>query len=739
MSAGTVIDRRLFPWFGGRHICRHIVVAVRLCFLLLLSFVTSKTGAQPLTPATDETGAQLPAETLREALLNVPVQEKVYLHLDNTCYYKGDTIWYKAYVVRADDMTYTDMSRILYVELVSPDGYVVDRQNIILSDKGYSNGNIELKDSLYSGFYEIRAYTRWMMNFCVTEHPYRRKDREQFYNKQMARDFFRQYGTVYSRVFPVYERPSEPGSYAMKYIVGRPKTRLDSEPKKKLNVQFFPEGGHLVAGTENTVAFEVTNELGEYVDVSGTIGDIPFKTEHRGRGAVTLTPAKGALPDMTFEYEGKNWTFSLPKPEKNGCSIRLTVGDTVVNAGVRVSGIRSGEVFPQTYYVAVLCRGVLKYFHAVDVDQDGRAMLSIPTKELPTGVNDLLVLSESGALLADRLFFVNNHDYDSPSLVVSGSHGDYEAYAPISLQFESASDIGHVSISVRDASTDEPTYDTGNILTEFLLSSDLKGFIAGPDYYFESDDAVHQRALDLLMMVQGWRRYDYEELTSGKALRYTPEKNITVEGAVYNTVDFEPIMDSEISYWRRGIFGYNPDDPQINSDESLLGENIADEESITEPSASVAADALNNGEQAVSAEDPNYGIDHGSLKKEVIVVGELVLDKDVADVELETTNGGRFSFNVPPYYGDGILFLSAYKKGSSEKKVNKLRSKDWRNEDAWPEYYVKRDLFFPIFADKYSYYQCHFPKQTTGLSFPLLQTNRLQTAESLRWTRHSRT
>lgn len=81
------------------------------------------------------------------------------------------------------------MSHILYVELVSPDGMVVERQNIIASEKGYGDGNFVLQDSIYSGFYEIRAYTRWMLNFCVSEHEYGRKDAELFYNKQMAKDF----------------------------------------------------------------------------------------------------------------------------------------------------------------------------------------------------------------------------------------------------------------------------------------------------------------------------------------------------------------------------------------------------------------------------------------------------------------------------------------------------------------------------------------------------------------------
>ena len=163
-------------------------------------------------------------DSIQRMLADAPIQEKVYLHLDNNCYYRGEEIWFKAYVVRADNNQYTDLSRLLYVELVSPDGLLVERQTISISEDGDGEGSFYLTDSLYSGFYEIRAYTRWMMNFCVTEHPSNYRSRQLFYSRQMADDFYRLYGTVYSRVVPVYETPEKMGEYAMKYIVERPKT-----------------------------------------------------------------------------------------------------------------------------------------------------------------------------------------------------------------------------------------------------------------------------------------------------------------------------------------------------------------------------------------------------------------------------------------------------------------------------------------------------------------------------------
>ena len=89
-------------------------------------------------------------------------QEKVYLHFDNTCYFVGDTIWYKGYVTRSDKGTLTDMSKILYVELLTPDGFLVERQQLEMPN-GTANGAFVLTDSLYAGYYELRDNTNIRM------------------------------------------------------------------------------------------------------------------------------------------------------------------------------------------------------------------------------------------------------------------------------------------------------------------------------------------------------------------------------------------------------------------------------------------------------------------------------------------------------------------------------------------------------------------------------------------------
>ena len=700
--------------------------------------------------------AQSSLDNIRQRLLNTPVQEKVYLHIDNTCYYKGDTIWYKAYVVRADSLTYTNMSRILYVELVSPDGMVVERQQIIVSDKGYSDGDFALKDSIYSGFYELRAYTRWMLNFRVTEHDYGRKDREYFYNKQMAEDFFRQFGTVYSRVFPVYERPEEPGDYAMKYIVNRPKTRIEKELKEELTVNFYPEGGHLVAGMRCNVAFEAVNEEGEQVDIEGTIGQLSIKTEHQGRGSFTIDVPQSGQLTANFNYKGKDYHIDLPKSERKACALTLSTNGQDVTASIAIGGYLPGL----EYGAAVLCRGVLKAFEEVKPDDKGQAVVKFNKEQLPTGVCDLIIIDEMGQPLADRLFFINHHDYDQQAIQVfrDTDHPEdtmslqdlsFEPCEQIQLSFQAPPSAGHISIAVRDGSADDPTYDTGNMLTDLLLSSELKGFIAYPHYYFEADDNEHQRALDLLMMVQGWRRYDYKEMTSGAPLRYMPETAMTIVGSVYPTADSDDFEPDEVRYWAGGIFGYSPTKVDIESSFNQSERSIDDVTGNTNSrsdedrnSVSTISNSLRervergqrdlnnsmtleevgqaifvqdaNGQTPKGVADPNFGINHGGLHHEVIVEGELVFEDDIATIEMETTNGGSFAFSVPPYYGQAILFLKAHDINMSEKKAKRLNNKGMLDETDWPEYYVKRDLFYPVFAKKYSWYQTHLPDDGMG-------------------------
>src|SRR5574344_1325758 len=201
-------------------------------------------------------------------------QERVYLHFDNTSYYKGEHIWYKANVVRGDNFHATPLSRILYVELVSPIGFPVETQKLVV-ENGQAHGSFLLKDTLNAGFYEVRAYTSWMLNFTPGEHHgwdiFTKRDIRQRYGDRFQ-NFLKGNAGIFSRVFPVYDAVKD-GKYGVKTMIQPPKmtSDLSNAPADKLKMNFYPEGGNMVAYVPTRIAFEASDVNGKQVNVSGAM------------------------------------------------------------------------------------------------------------------------------------------------------------------------------------------------------------------------------------------------------------------------------------------------------------------------------------------------------------------------------------------------------------------------------------------------------------------------------------
>jgi len=167
-------------------------------------------------------------------------QEKVYLHFDNSVYFLGDTLWFKSYIVRSEHNKLSDLSKVLYVDLLTAEGEIVESKKLKVED-GQCHGEFSLKRGYFSGFYEVRAYTRYMLNWGDEN--------------------------VFSRIFPVYMEPDIQGDYSAIKMMEEPyryseRKRPKTENLKDVNLSFYPEGGNMVAGHESCVAFKVTGRNG---------------------------------------------------------------------------------------------------------------------------------------------------------------------------------------------------------------------------------------------------------------------------------------------------------------------------------------------------------------------------------------------------------------------------------------------------------------------------------------------
>lgn len=621
-------------------------------------------------------------------------QEKVYLHIDNTCYFVGDTIWYKAYVTRSDKGWLTDLSKIMYVELLTPDGYLVERQQLKMED-GTAHGTFTLTDSLYAGYYELRAYTRWMLNFGRHEHPHSKYTENMFYNKQMAKDFFRDYDKLYSRVFPVFDHPKETGRYA-KDMTLRPMRRYYKARKGKpeIDLRFYPEGGHLIEGTDGHVAFEINDEEGKHLDAELSIIDSDGKevartrTLNRGRGVFTLTDMK---PDDKYKarlhYQDYDYEVKLPEVEKEGYALHVERKDSVLRMIIQGSTESKEELGIQ-----IQCNGVSKAFRKLSPADMRKDTVDIFWASLPTGVNQITVFNGEGRIYADRLFFVNHHDYDQPLINIEGIKQEYTPFELIELRMKL---LRHhdadVSLAIRDHATDETTYDNGTMLTEMLLASEIKGFVENPGWYFEADDSLHRHALDLLMMVQGWRRHDWRMMAGLEhtQFEFLPEKIQTLSGSVHQTYS----LLEETDY---GDFVYIP----LIADTTPIYTTAPDyrKQSIMEKKVVDPAMA-----KVLTLQDL-YGPLIKKMKKEVNVSASFIQDRDIVDV-FQTTQKGKFYMPSAVVNDNYILFLSASDSTKSEKYKRRIKRKGFMDEQAYPEFYVKLDPFFPVFPKPYSYYQ----------------------------------
>ena len=455
-------------------------------------------------------------------------REKAYLHFDNTSYYVGDTIWFKAYVTLAEQQTFSQISRPLYVELVDQTGHIADKQIIKLT-QGEGNGQFILPPSMLSGYYEVRAYTRWMLAFNEPQY--------------------------FSRTFPIYQLTNSDKleRSITTYELSSSMENRPSETEEKLNVRFFPEGGQLVEGVTSQVAFKAESKNEGNIELSGTIytkegAEITsFETLHDGMGRFEYTPS--AQPAIAkVDFQGKKYEFTLPQALPNGYVL-----STVSNAGALLVRVFCNAATPQDTLAVFISHQGRPYVHQlISCRSDAPQEFILPTRKLPAGVLQVSLLNRAGNTLCERFVFANPR---APLQISTKKLKEvYAPYAPIrcELQIKNAKGepvSGELSVSIRDGvRSDYLEYDN-NIFTDLLLTSDLKGYIHQPGYYFASPSPRKQTELDVLLMVHGWRKYDMSQAISTAPFTplQLPETQLALNGQVKSTILKNKLKDIALS------------------------------------------------------------------------------------------------------------------------------------------------------------------------------------------------
>ncbi|SKB76429.1 TonB-dependent receptor plug domain-containing protein [Daejeonella lutea] len=535
-------------------------------------------------------------------------QEKVHLHMDKPYYAIGDNIWFKAYVVNAEKNELSGLSKILYVDLINDKDSVKQSLKLPLN-LGLAWGDFSLSDSLKEGNYRIRAYTTWMRNFgeeyffdktftvgnsisntvltnvnytfsktgnaekVVADIQYTDMDGKPLVNKEVNynvnldfRNISKGKATTNTQgnitITFVNNQPFilKSGKIITSIVLDEKNSVSKSFPVKstsnQASVQFFPEGGELVTGIRTRVGFKAVGADGLGMKVSGYITDksnnklTEFVSEHAGMGLFPLHPLANETYTAHIKFEdGSEKTFDLPRIQPKGYVLNVNNTDAEnLNLTITTSEIVQADA---KFTLVAQTNGVV-HFVAKNKLEAQSFNAKIPKKRFPTGILQLTVFSPANQPVSERLVFINHSDFLKINLNTPKTDFDKREKIKLSLDVKDATSkpvVGSFSVAVIDE-TKVPSKESSEttILSNLLLSSDLKGFIEEPNYYFSEMSDTKVRQLDLLLLTQGWRRFEWKSILSDSFpnLVYQPESNMEITGRV-KALNGKPVIGGKVT------------------------------------------------------------------------------------------------------------------------------------------------------------------------------------------------
>ncbi|MCX2573214.1 Ig-like domain-containing protein [Pedobacter sandarakinus] len=534
-------------------------------------------------------------------VLNDYPAEKIYLHFDKPYYAIADTVWFKAYVTENQNYL-SGISKIIYVDVINQKDSLIQTLKLPITD-GLANGSFPLDQVNYKqGNYHIRAYTMWMLNFedaalfnktfyvgeaidkeVKTHISYKNEStdkqekidaRVQFKdanNKPYAnRNVTWQVVTSYTAIakgrgttdangyLTISMTANQKAEYQLRK--GELITSINTTEKDVVSnsfplnnaivtkdFQLFPEGGSLIAGLTNKVAFKALKSDGLGINAKGTILDndgkqvATFTAQHLGMGSFNLLAESGKSYKASVTYpDGTTETYPLPAVAEKGIKVIVDNADA---ENLQVKIIANDGFFNENkgkkFYLVAQSEGVI-CFGAQTALANKEYNSTILKSKFPTGIAQFTLLTDAGKPLSERLVFVQTKNNLAINLTTATpSYGiKKKVKVNVSAKKDGAPVAGNFSVAVIDETKVPSNEDAATtILTGLLLSSDVKGYIEKPSYYFNAPDAKKNTDLDVLLLTQGYRSFKYTNILTNTLpkISFLPEQGIAVSGVLRMT------------------------------------------------------------------------------------------------------------------------------------------------------------------------------------------------------------
>ena len=534
--------------------------------------------------------SSLSAQTMQDTIIanfslmeRIP-KEKLYLHLDKPFYGAGEKIWFKGYLVNAITHQDNAQSNFIITELINRSDSIVERKKIRRDSLGFHNA-FTLPATLPAGDYYLRGHSNWMLN----------EDPDFFFSRNIkignsidntivsSIEYQQEDDTHYtakikftSNVQAVFENTTikylylENGKIKNK---GKKKTdengwisislpdlkspvarRIEVEfddPQyiykrtfhlpvftNDFDVKFFPEGGALINIPHQNVAFKAQGADGFSKEIEGFLfnskGDTltNFRSEHNGMGIFTMNPVNNETYYVTVRTNDSiTKRFDLPAIEPKGISIAMSHYKQEIRYEIQKT---EATEWPQKLFLLAHTRGKLAILQPINPKRTfGKMNDSLFTE----GITHFMLIDEQGNALSERLIFVPDHKPNQWQITTD--QPTYGKREKVSLQIAAKDSEGNpvegtFSVSITDRKSIQPDSLADNILSNLLLTSDLKGYVEDPAFYFLNQDARTLRSIDYLMMTHGWRRHKMENVLRTPSLNFTNyiEKGQTISGRI---------------------------------------------------------------------------------------------------------------------------------------------------------------------------------------------------------------
>lgn len=420
--------------------------------------------------------------------------EKVYLHTNRNDYYPGETMWIKAYLAAGPNHHPSPLSNNIYITLLDKNNKEIS-STVLKSEEGFAHASIDFEDELEPGNYTLIGFSEWMKNY----------DQAYFFKKEIKINSTTQQD---------------------------PEVEVEAN---QIDLQFLPESGHILAGVENRIAFRAIDNNGNPVNIDGTITSTisgeqtNFSTLHNGIGVLSLTPKKGE--SFTATVPQFNQSFDLPNVETKGVILKIDPFHSEEELKLTVHSTISQDLFfiGQT-------RGWLSYTANIDIT-NGTGEVIIPKSAFPDGINHITLFKANGTPLAERLFYSRRGQHLKIDIELDKDNYERRSRTTAKIKVTDAMGNpveGNFSLSANNIYRSYIKNEKTNILAHLLLNSDLKGKIHEPAYYFNSPSLEKDKQLDLVMMTQGWTRFEWDNLEklTHQEEEYAYKKGLTLSGTM---------------------------------------------------------------------------------------------------------------------------------------------------------------------------------------------------------------